>query len=83
MRAARVYNKRKIEFLEIPQDPIVKGSSLIKVNEISEFDSSEYDVQKDALKNDLLARKRNQNMQSWFDNLKDNAEIVDNRNYFY
>ena len=56
---------------------------LIKVNEISEFDSSEYDVQKDALKNDLLARKRNQNMQSWFDNLKDNAEIVDNRNYFY
>ncbi len=35
MKAARVYNKRKIEFLEIPQDPIVKGSSLIKVNEIS------------------------------------------------
>ena len=60
-----------------------RGWALIKVNEISEFDSSEYDVQKDALKNDLLARKRNQNMQSWFDNLKDNAEIVDNRNYFY
>ena len=60
-----------------------RGWALIKVNEISEFDSSEYDVQKDALKNDLLARKRNQNMQSWFDNLKDNAEIVDYRNYFY
>ena len=60
-----------------------RGWALIKINEISEFDSSEYDVQKDALKNDLLARKRNQNMQSWFDNLKDNAEIVDNRNYFY
>ena len=60
-----------------------RGWALIKVNQISEFDSSEYNVQKDALKNDLLARKRNQNMQSWFDNLKDNAEIVDNRNYFY
>jgi L-iditol 2-dehydrogenase len=35
MKAARVYDKRKIEFLEIPQDPIKNGYSLIKVKEIS------------------------------------------------
>ncbi len=35
MKAARVYDRKKIEFLEIPQDPIKKGYSLIKVKEIS------------------------------------------------
>ena len=60
-----------------------RGWALIHVSGISEFDSTEFNVQRDALKNEILTRKRNQNMQSWFDNLKDNAEIVDNRNYFY
>ena len=60
-----------------------RGWTLIHVSEISEFDSTEYNVQKDALKSDILGKKRNQNMQAWYDNLKDNAEIVDNRNYFY
>ena len=35
MKAARIYDRRKIEFLEIPQDPMKKGYSLIKVKEIS------------------------------------------------
>ena len=60
-----------------------RGWTLIHVGEISEFDSTEYNVQKDALKSDILGKKRNQNMQAWYDNLKDNAEIVDNMNYFY
>ena len=56
---------------------------LIHVKNISERDSTEYEVQKDALKNGIAARKQNQNLQAWLNNLKDSAEIIDNRNYFY
>ena len=66
-------------------DPIEtnRGWALIHVKNISTFDSTEYEVQKDALKSSLLASKQNQNMQAWLNGLKDNAEIIDNRNYFY
>ena len=60
-----------------------RGWALIHVKNISERDSTEYEVQKDALKNSIAARKQNQNMQAWLNNLKDSAEIIDNRNYFY
>ena len=66
-------------------DPVetTRGWALIHVKNISTFDSTEYEVQKDALKSSLLASKQNQNMQAWLNGLKDNAEIIDNRNYFY
>ena len=35
MKAARIYARRKLEFLEIPIEPIRKGDSLIRVKEIS------------------------------------------------
>ncbi len=60
-----------------------RGWALIHVKNISERDSTEYEVQKDALKNSIAARKQNQNLQAWLNNLKDSAEIIDNRNYFY
>ena len=66
-------------------DPIEtnRGWALIHVKNISAFDSTEYEVQKDALKNSLVTSKQNQNLQTWMNGLKDNAEIIDNRNYFY
>ena len=60
-----------------------RGWALIQVKEISDIDSSDYEVQSLSLKNSLINRKQNQTLQSWIDNLKDNAEIIDNRNYFY
>ena len=60
-----------------------RGWALIHVTNISELDSTVYEVQKDALKNSIAARKQNQNLQAWLNNLKDSAEIIDNRNYFY
>ncbi|MBI65918.1 MAG: hypothetical protein CMG64_06470 [Candidatus Marinimicrobia bacterium] len=60
-----------------------RGWALIQVKDISPIDSTEYEVQKESLRSSILTRKQNQNMQVWLDKLKDNAEIIDNRNYFY
>ena len=53
------------------------------MKDIAELDSSEYEVQRESLKNSLRTKKQNQHLQAWLDELKDNAEIIDNRNFFY
>ena len=60
-----------------------RGWALIQVKDISPIDSAEYEVQKETLRSSMLTRKQNQNLQTWLKDLKDNAEIIDNRNYFY
>ena len=60
-----------------------RGWALIHVKGIAPIDSSEYEVQKESLKNSLITRRQNQHLQAWLDDLKNNAEIVDNRNFFY
>ena len=60
-----------------------RGWTLIHVKGIAPIDSSEYEVQRESLKNSLITRRQNQHLQAWLDDLKNNAEIVDNRNFFY
>ena len=60
-----------------------RGWALIHIKEIASIDSAEYEVQRESLKGSLRTKKQNQHLQSWLDELKDNAEIIDNRNYFY
>ncbi len=60
-----------------------RGWTLIHVKNISPIDSTEYEVQKETLRSSMLTRKQNQNLQTWLNDLKENAEIIDNRNYFY
>jgi hypothetical protein len=60
-----------------------RGWALIQVKDISPIDSTEYEVQKETLRSSMLTRKQSQNLQTWLNDLKDNAEIIDNRNYFY
>ncbi len=60
-----------------------RGWALIQVKDISPIDSTEYEVQKETLRSSMLTRKQSQNLQTWLNELKDNAEIIDNRNYFY
>ena len=60
-----------------------RGWALIHIKEIASIDSAEYDVQRESLKGSLRTKKQNQHLQAWLDELKDNAEIIDNRNYFY
>ena len=60
-----------------------RGWALIHIKEIASLDSAEFEVQRESLKGILSTKKQNQHLQAWLDELKDNAEIIDNRNYFY
>ena len=60
-----------------------RGWALIHIKEIASLDSAEFEVQRESLKGTLRTKKQNQHLQAWLDGLKDNAEIIDNRNYFY
>ena len=62
---------------------MITTSINIYVIDLAELDSSEYEVLRESLKNSLRTRKQNQHLQAWLDELKDNAEIIDNRNFFY
>jgi len=48
----------------------------------TDFDSTQYAVRKEVLRGQLMSRKRNQAFTSWFDYLKENADIEDNRDLF-
>ena len=59
------------------------GYAILQVHEISQFDSSAYETQKDQIQNTLFSKKQNQYFQAWLSGLKDQAEIIDNRNYYF
>ena len=59
-----------------------RGYALINVLEVQEFDSSAYEVQKDGLRNTLQRQKRNTVYNDWLDAKKEEAEIVDNREFW-
>jgi parvulin-like peptidyl-prolyl isomerase len=48
----------------------------------TKFDSSQYEMRKELLRGQLMSRKRNQAFTRWFDYLKENADIEDNRKLF-
>ncbi len=60
-----------------------RGHAIIELKEISVFDSTEYEVQKESLRKTIFNQKQNQFFQAWLDDLKENAEIVDNRNFYF
>ncbi len=53
-----------------------------KLLEKTEFDSTKYLAQKEAIRSRLLNEKRNQVFTDWYDKLKEEADIVDNRRKF-
>ena len=60
-----------------------QGYAILQVNEISKFDSVAFQNQKDQLVNTLFSKKQNQYFQAWLSDLKDQAEIIDNRKYYF
>ena len=60
-----------------------KGYAILQVHEVSQFDSAAYETQKDQIQNTLFSKKQNQYFQAWLSGLKDQAEIIDNRNYYF
>ena len=60
-----------------------QGYAILQVHEVSEFDSTAYETQKNQIKNAIFSRKQNQYFQAWLSGLKDEAEIIDNRNFYF
>jgi len=60
-----------------------RGHTIIELKEISAFDSTEYGVQKESLRKTIFNQKQNQFFQAWLDDLKESAEIIDNRKFYF
>ena len=61
----------------------LRGLYLVKLLSKTPFDSTAYISQKDVIRTQLISEKRNQFLTNWTDQLKKNADIVDNRDQFY
>ena len=60
-----------------------RGYGLVKILEISTFDSTNWTSQKNIIRTDLNRIKETTNYQNWMSNLKEKAEIVDNRKFHF
>ena len=60
-----------------------RGYGLVKILEISSFDSTTWASKKNIIKTDLNRIKETTNYQNWMSNLKEKAEIVDNRKFHF
>ncbi|HEY7752127.1 MAG TPA: peptidylprolyl isomerase, partial [Ignavibacteriaceae bacterium] len=61
----------------------LRGYYLIKLTEKTTFDSTMYKTQSPTLRNSILQEKKNAYFNMWLKQIKDKAEIVDNRYLFY
>ncbi|NMB82899.1 MAG: hypothetical protein GYA14_13890, partial [Ignavibacteria bacterium] len=59
------------------------GVYLINVKDRTPFDKNAFDNQKLSIKKELLQQKKNNYYNAWIQDLKKEADIVDNRYLFY
>ncbi len=60
-----------------------RGYGVVKVENISAFDSSSWSSQRNLIEADLIRQKEASTYQEWMNNLRETAKIVDNRKYFF
>ncbi len=61
----------------------LRGYFVIRLTEKTPFDSSAFNAQSTVLKNSLIQEKKSSALNTWLFEIKENAEIVDNRYMFY
>lgn len=66
-------------------DPVkgLRGYYIISVTDKTEFDSSAYSIQSSTIRNNLLQERKNTYINAWLAQIKEEADIVDNRHIFY
>ena len=60
-----------------------QGYAILQIHEKSKIDSTLYEQQKDQIRKEIFSKKQNQYFQAWIDDLKEKAEIIDNRKYYF
>jgi parvulin-like peptidyl-prolyl isomerase len=61
----------------------LRGYFVIRLTEKTPFDSTAFQAQSTVLKNNLIQEKKSSALNTWLFEIKENAEIVDNRFMFY
>jgi len=60
-----------------------RGYGIVNIVDISPIDSSDFEMKRDVIYDKLSNQKRNTNFQSWYQDLLDEAKIIDNRKYYF
>ena len=60
-----------------------RGYGIVNIVDISPIDSSDFEMKRDVIYDNLSSQKRNTNFQSWYQDLLDEAKIIDNRKYYF
>ena len=60
-----------------------RGYGVVKVENIANFDSANWEMSKDLIRKDLLSKKERETYGNWMNNLKEEANIIDNRKYHF
>ena len=60
-----------------------QGFVIFQLHEKSLLDTTDFNTQKDQIYKNLFSKKQNQYFQAWISNLKDKADIIDNRNFYF
>jgi len=70
---------------ETTTEPVkgLRGYFLIKLLEKTNFDSTAYKTQSTTIRNSILQEKKTAYVNTWLAQLKENADIIDNRHQFY
>ncbi|HVO75900.1 MAG TPA: hypothetical protein VMT35_17890, partial [Ignavibacteriaceae bacterium] len=61
----------------------VRGYYLLKVTHRSNFDSSDYEIKRNTIRDQILSEKRNMYFSQWLTKVKKDADIEDNRYKFF
>lgn len=61
----------------------IRGYYLVQMLNITPFDQEKYDSEKDSIRNSMLITKKQSITTQWISDLKEQADIVDNRDKYY
>lgn len=74
--------KTKVNSLSEPVKG-TRGYFVIKVDSKTQFDNAAYSVQRNTMRDNMLQEKRSYFLNQWLTELKENADIEDNRRLFF
>jgi len=60
-----------------------RGHGIVKVVDISGIDSSDFEIKRDVIYKNIHSQRQSENFQNWYEDLLDQAEIVDNRRFYF
>ena len=60
-----------------------RGHAIVELLEQSKMDTADFQIKKDVIQNNIYNQKQNQIFQSWISSLKNKAEIIDNRKFYF